>query len=89
MTREIKLKISFWPDYLVLFLISSVVAMLPITIGGLGARELTFWYGSQYLDIHAEKAVAIGFLFYLISTAVSFLGIVFSFNKKKLNLGLT
>ena len=74
----------FWPDYLVLFLISSVVAMLPITIGGAGARELTFLYGSQFLEIHAEKAVAIGFLFYLISTSVSLMGIIFSFKKNEL-----
>jgi uncharacterized membrane protein YbhN (UPF0104 family) len=79
---------AHWPDYLVLFLVSSVVAMLPITIGGAGARELTFLYGSQFLDIHAEKAVAIGFLFYLISTAVSFLGIFFSFQKEKLEFGI-
>ncbi|MGK2860478.1 MAG: lysylphosphatidylglycerol synthase transmembrane domain-containing protein [Chitinophagaceae bacterium] len=70
-----------WADYLILFLISSLVAMIPITIGGAGARELTFLYGSQFLDIHAEKAVAIGFLFYVISTAVSFFGISFSFRK--------
>jgi uncharacterized membrane protein YbhN (UPF0104 family) len=72
-----------WADYLILFLISSLVAMVPITIGGAGARELTFLYGSQFLDIHAEKAVAIGFLFYLISTSVSFFGIVFSFRRKE------
>jgi glycosyltransferase 2 family protein len=72
-----------WADYLILFLISSLVAMIPITIGGAGARELTFLYGSQFLDIHAEKAVAIGFLFYLISTSVSFFGILYSFNKDK------
>ena len=73
-----------WADYLILFLISSLVAMIPITIGGAGARELTFLYGSQFLDIHAEKAVAIGFLFYLISTSVSFFGISYSFNREKL-----
>ncbi len=77
---------THWPDYLVLFLVSSVVAMLPITIGGAGARELTFLYGSQFLDVHAEKAVAIGFLFYLISTFVSLLGIVFSFRKGGISL---
>lgn len=73
-----------WADYLILFLISSLVAMIPITIGGAGARELTFLYGSQYLDIHAEKAVAIGFMFYLISTGVSLFGIRYSFNKEKM-----
>lgn len=70
-----------WAEYLELFLISSVIAMIPITIGGAGARELTFLYGSQFLDVDAEKAVAIGFLFYLISTAVSLAGILFSFHK--------
>ena len=70
-----------WADYLILFLISSLVAMIPITIGGAGARELTFLYGSQFLDVHAEKAVAIGFLFYLISTGVSLYGIVYSFKR--------
>jgi uncharacterized membrane protein YbhN (UPF0104 family) len=70
-----------WADYLVLFLISSLVAMVPITIGGAGARELTFLYGAQFLDVNAEKAVAIGFLFYLISTSVAFFGIIFSFKR--------
>ena len=70
-----------WADYLVLFLISSLVAMVPITIGGAGARELTFLYGAQFLDVHEEKAVAIAFLFYLISTSVSFFGIIFSFKR--------
>ena len=71
-----------WPDYLILFLASSLVAMIPFTIGGAGARELTFLYGSQWLDIHAEKAVAIGFLFYLISTSVSLFGMTYSFRRK-------
>jgi hypothetical protein len=58
--------------------------MIPITIGGAGARELTFMYGAQFLDIQIEKAVAIAFLFYLISTLVSFFGIIYSFKKDKL-----
>ncbi len=72
-----------WAEYIILFLVSSVMAMIPITIGGAGARELTFFYGSQFLDIQAEKAVAIAFLFYLISSMVSFYGFVYSFNKEK------
>ena len=68
-----------WLGYSVLFLVSSVVAMLPLTIGGAGARELTFLWGAGFLGVDAEKAVAIAFLFYLISTAVSLLGVVYSF----------
>ena len=69
---------SHWADYLILFLVSSLVAMVPMTIGGAGARELTFLYGSKFLSIDAEKAVAIAFLFYLVSTFISFLGILYS-----------
>lgn len=68
-----------WLGYSVLFLISSVVAMLPFTIGGAGARELTFLWGAQVLHLDPERSVAIAFLFYLISTAVAMLGIVYSF----------
>ena len=71
-----------WLEYSLLFLISSVVAMLPLTIGGTGARELTFLWGARFLNIDPEKAVAIAFLFYLISTAVAFVGIIFSFDEK-------
>lgn len=67
-----------WADYLILFLVSSLVAMVPMTIGGAGAREITFLFGSKFLNIDPEKAVAIAFLFYLVSTFVSFMGIVFS-----------
>jgi uncharacterized membrane protein YbhN (UPF0104 family) len=72
---------EYWVEYLELFLISSLATMVPITVGGAGARELVFLYGSQFMHADAEKAVAIGFLFYLISTAVSLTGIVFSFHK--------
>lgn len=73
-----------WLEYSILFLVSSVVAMLPLTIGGTGARELTFLWGAGLLGIDPQKAVAIAFLFYLISTAVAFAGIAFSFSNKKL-----
>ncbi len=65
--------------YSLVFLVSSLAAMLPITIGGAGARELTFLYGARFLGTEIEKAVAIAFLFYLISTFVSLFGIFYSF----------
>jgi hypothetical protein len=74
-----------WLAYSVLFLISSVVAMLPLTIGGAGAREITFLWGAGFLGIDAEKAVAIAFLFYLVSTAVALFGMVYSFNSTLLD----
>jgi len=59
---------------LLLFLISSVVAVLPLTIGGVGARELTFVYGAQWMDISPETGVGFSLLFFLISALVALPG---------------
>lgn len=47
------------------------------------SQEVTFLYGTQYLQTEAESGVAIAFLFYLISTIVSFFGIIYSFKPIK------
>lgn len=60
--------------YQVIFLVSSVVAVFPFTIGGVGARELTFILGSQYLLINENVAVAFSFLFFLITALSSLVG---------------
>jgi glycosyltransferase 2 family protein len=65
--------------YIVIFLVSSAVAVLPISIGGVGVRELTFLYGSQLLHVDINIAVGISFLFYLITAVVSSAGIYFVF----------
>lgn len=65
--------------YLVIFLVSSVVAVLPISVGGVGVRELTFLYGSQLMDVDMNVAVGISFLFYIITAIVSLSGIYFLF----------
>ncbi|NTV85055.1 MAG: flippase-like domain-containing protein [Bacteroidales bacterium] len=69
--------------YLVIFLVSSAVAVLPISIGGVGVRELTFLYGSQLLNVDMNVAVGISFLFYLITAVVSLGGVWYVFNPVK------
>jgi glycosyltransferase 2 family protein len=71
-------------SYLTIFLVSSAVAVLPISIGGVGVRELTFLYGSQLLNVDMNVAVGISFLFYLITAAVSLAGIGYVFKPVKL-----
>jgi glycosyltransferase 2 family protein len=73
--------------YLVIFLVSSAVAVLPISIGGVGVRELTFLYGSQLLNVDMNVAVGISFLFYLITALVSLAGVWFVFKPLKLEIG--
>lgn len=60
--------------YQLVFLLSSIVAVLPLTIGGVGARELVFVYAHQYAGIEETAAVAFSLIFFLISAAVSLMG---------------
>ncbi|WP_165784725.1 lysylphosphatidylglycerol synthase transmembrane domain-containing protein [Solitalea longa] len=73
-------------DYLMIFMVSSVVAILPFTIGGLGARELVFLFGAEYLKLEMHSAVIISLWFYIISAVVSLWGVYYVFNEKKLEL---
>lgn len=60
--------------YQLVFLLSSIVAVLPLTIGGVGARELVFVYAHTYAGIEETAAVAFSLLFFLISATVSLVG---------------
>jgi uncharacterized membrane protein YbhN (UPF0104 family) len=60
--------------YLLVFLASSVAAVLPLTVGGLGARELTFLYGARLFALSPPVAVSVSVLFYVITALVSLVG---------------
>ncbi|MFC3879520.1 YbhN family protein [Algoriphagus namhaensis] len=62
--------------YQLVFLLSSIVAVLPLTIGGVGARELVFVYAHTYAGIEETAAVAFSLIFFLITAGVSLLGAV-------------
>lgn len=72
--------------YLFLFLISSIVAALPFTIGGVGSREITFLFGARLLGLDINLSIALSLLFYIITLVVSLGGIYYSFNEKALGL---
>lgn len=68
-----------YPDYIFLFLVSSVVSVLPLTIGGLGVREVVFLEGSLYFGLVQETSVIISILFYLITLFTSAWGVYYVF----------
>ncbi len=70
-------------EYLFVFLISSIVAMLPVSIGGVGLRELTFLYGSRILTLDISLSVALSLMFYIITAFVSLWGIYFGIRTDK------
>ncbi|MGN6647818.1 MAG: lysylphosphatidylglycerol synthase transmembrane domain-containing protein [Cytophaga sp.] len=76
--RSLSIEQHVW-IYILIFLISSIVAVIPLTIGGLGAREYTFMIAANYFMIQTDKAVCIGLLFYIITLLISSLGIYFIF----------
>lgn len=69
-------------DYLLLFLIAAVVGMFPITIGGLGLREMTFYYGAGIMAllfarvIDAELGVSISLSYFALSFFASLIGVL-------------
>lgn len=73
-------------SYLFVFLVSSIVAVLPITLGGIGSREVVFFYGALWLGLEENTSVGISMAFFLITALVSFGGIGYHFKKPELRL---
>lgn len=71
--------------YLFIFLISSIVSVLPLTIGGIGSREVTFFYGATLLALDENTSISISMVFFLITALVSLFGIIYHFKKIKLS----
>ncbi|CAI8188051.1 MAG: Uncharacterised protein [SAR116 cluster bacterium] len=67
--------------YILVFLLSSIVAVLPLTIGGVGSREFTFLLGAQWFGLDYDKAIAMSLMFFIITALISFLGIGYHLKK--------
>ncbi len=60
--------------YPLAFLLSSLALLLPISVGGMGARELVLSYLPPSFPIDEEVAVSMSLLFFLFSALYSLLG---------------
>ncbi|WP_294345299.1 lysylphosphatidylglycerol synthase transmembrane domain-containing protein [Prosthecochloris sp.] len=61
-------------DYLAVFLVSTVAVVLPITVGGAGAREITFFYLLQPLGLDTNAGVALSLIFFAIGALSALIG---------------
>jgi len=71
---------------LTVYLIASILsAVLPISMGGVGIRELTFVYAGKFIDIDVDKAIAFSVGYFVIYFATSLIGLAFlnSFKREK------
>jgi len=64
-------------DFLILFFISSVISVIPVSVGGVGLRELTFLWGLEYLHLNPALGVVSAFLFFVITVISSAAGMFF------------
>ncbi|MBX2963027.1 MAG: flippase-like domain-containing protein [Cyclobacteriaceae bacterium] len=69
-------------QYAAVFFISSLFAAIPVTIGGVGARELVFVLAASYTDVTAEKAIAFSLIFFAINAFSSLPGVLLNVNLK-------
>ncbi len=72
--------------YLFVFLFSSLIAIIPVSIGGVGTRELAFLYGAQFLGLSEATSVTVSLLFYAITLLVSLGGMSYSIAPQKISL---
>jgi uncharacterized membrane protein YbhN (UPF0104 family) len=67
--------------YLTVFLVSSLVSVLPISVGGIGLRELVFVSAASYSPISRELSVAFSLVFFAVTALSSLPGGFLSFRK--------
>ncbi len=68
-------------NYLFVFLITSIAAVSPVTIGGVGAREITFVYLAKYFQYDVSLAVSLALMFQIITLFVSLTGSMVTLKK--------
>ena len=66
-------------DYLFLFFVATIATAVPITIGGIGAREMIFLIGAKTLGLNNELCIALSFMFFLMSALFSLGGMYWVF----------
>lgn len=74
--------------YLLSFLLSALAAVVPITVGGAGAREYIFKVLSGVFNMNVGLAVFLSISFYLISLLVALSGLYYVLRPKRLEEGL-
>ncbi|MDX1950502.1 MAG: lysylphosphatidylglycerol synthase transmembrane domain-containing protein [Rickettsiales bacterium] len=60
--------------YVVVFLIANIVAIIPISIGGLGIREFTYITFAGIMNLDKDTGVAASFLFYIAYSTIALIG---------------
>lgn len=77
-------KIELLGSYFFLFFLSAIAGALPITLGGIGAREFVFVWGATLWNINPTVVVSLSLLFYIVSAVSSLPGLMFVFKPSEI-----
>lgn len=64
-------------DCLMMFMFANAMIILPISIGGMGVREVVYFYGATLMGMDAELGVALSVLYYAMDIILSLCGLFF------------
>jgi len=64
-------------DYWFIYLLSGIAFIIPITVGGVGSREVVFLYGANLLNIDLNICIALSLLIYCMRALASLAGAYF------------
>ncbi len=64
-------------DYLLLFMVSCIASVIPISFGGARLRELTFLWLAPFMQVDVEAGIAMSLIYFIINILASLQGIVF------------
>ena len=78
--------IGGYEDYWFIYLISGIAFIIPVTVGGIGSREVVFFYGSQLLQIDLSVAITLSLILYCMRAMVSLFGAYYVLAPQKLKL---
>lgn len=79
----IGIELNILADYLVIFMISSIMSILPVSVGSAGVREATFLYAIEFLNkqgvnsLNVEIGVAAALAYFVVHVITSLVGILF------------
>jgi uncharacterized membrane protein YbhN (UPF0104 family) len=76
----LNIPLQLYDEYLLVFFISSLATILPITLGGVGIREFVFLKAAQISEIEQNTAIALSVLFFTIGALSSMAGSVVKMN---------
>jgi len=62
--------------YIMVFMIANIVAVVPVSFGGIGLREFTYITLAPHVGLSSSIGVAASLLYYIIFTLTAFLGFI-------------